>query len=193
VAFSERLKAAREKAGLSQEAVARRARIGLKSYGDLERGRATDPHTSSVIRIAHALDVPVGQLLEEEPAGPLVPRTGLNFSACRRFLDARADKWEPVLQEATRRGRVDQAVYEEFKESVDRLTPLIDVLVQVEMRELGPRYDEEGIPIFWSEYSELAPATARLTGISLGFSRLTGKSSALEVAAERWGMTGTEG
>jgi len=40
--------------------------------GDIERGDIDDPHFSSLVKIAHALDVPVESLIkEEEPAAPL--------------------------------------------------------------------------------------------------------------------------
>jgi len=51
--------------GLSQEEVARRTGIGLKSYGDLERGRTKDPHYSTLRGVARALEVRVEDLLEE--------------------------------------------------------------------------------------------------------------------------------
>ena len=63
-----RIRAARRKAGLSQEEVARRADMSLKGMGDIERGLIEDPHFSSLRKIADALGVPVGELVEEEPA-----------------------------------------------------------------------------------------------------------------------------
>jgi transcriptional regulator with XRE-family HTH domain len=60
-----RIRALRTERGLSQEEVARRTGIGLRSYGDLERGRTRDPHYSTLRGIARALGVPVEELLEE--------------------------------------------------------------------------------------------------------------------------------
>jgi transcriptional regulator with XRE-family HTH domain len=70
VEIGERIRALRTARGLSQEEVARRTGIGLKSYGDLERGRTRDPHYSTLRGVARALDVGVEDLLEE-PAVPL--------------------------------------------------------------------------------------------------------------------------
>jgi len=63
--IGERLRRLRHERGLSQEDVARRTGIGLKSYGDLERGKATDPHYSTLRGIARALEVTVEELVEE--------------------------------------------------------------------------------------------------------------------------------
>jgi transcriptional regulator with XRE-family HTH domain len=72
--LGERLRILRKARGLSQEAVARRAEIGLRAYGDLERGRASDPHYSTLEGIAYALNTTVAELVSEEPepvlAGP---------------------------------------------------------------------------------------------------------------------------
>jgi transcriptional regulator with XRE-family HTH domain len=69
VNISNRIRVARRAAGLSQEEVARRAGLSLKGMGDIERGDIEDPHFSSLVKIAHALDVPVESLIkEEEPA-----------------------------------------------------------------------------------------------------------------------------
>ena len=76
--LGERLRTLRKERGLSQEALARRADIGLRGYGDLELGHATDPHISTLRGIARALDVSVEDLVKE-PALPLAeapPETG---------------------------------------------------------------------------------------------------------------------
>jgi transcriptional regulator with XRE-family HTH domain len=68
--LSERLRSLRQAHGLSQEAVARRADMGLRGYSDLERGVATDPHYSTLAAIAQALGTTVAELVGEEPAAP---------------------------------------------------------------------------------------------------------------------------
>jgi transcriptional regulator with XRE-family HTH domain len=65
VDIGERIRSLRTARGLSQEEAARRSGIGLKSYGDLERGRTRDPHYSTLRGVARALDVGVEDLLEE--------------------------------------------------------------------------------------------------------------------------------
>ncbi len=81
--LGKRIRAARKSAGLSQEALARRAELSLNSMGSLERGEALDPHISTLSGIADALGVPVSELLGESAlagkgeasreAGPLSP------------------------------------------------------------------------------------------------------------------------
>jgi transcriptional regulator with XRE-family HTH domain len=74
VDIGERIRALRTARGLSQEEVARRTGIGLKSYGDLERGRTKDPHYSTLRGVARALEVRVEDLLEAEEAGKVPAR-----------------------------------------------------------------------------------------------------------------------
>jgi transcriptional regulator with XRE-family HTH domain len=81
VDIGERIRSLRTARGLSQEEVARRTGIGLKSYGDLERRRTRDPHYSTLRGVARALNVRVEELLEEpvpldeapREAGPAKP------------------------------------------------------------------------------------------------------------------------
>ena len=70
MALSERLRKLRKEQGLSQEAVARRADIGLRAYGELERGIAKDPHLTTLEGIASALGTTVAELVGEEPEVP---------------------------------------------------------------------------------------------------------------------------
>ena len=83
--LSNRLRSLRTERGLSQEAVARRADIGLRAYGDLERGRASDPHYSTLEGVAQALGTTVAELVGEEAAVPLAKasETGPQKSAER--------------------------------------------------------------------------------------------------------------
>jgi transcriptional regulator with XRE-family HTH domain len=71
--IGKRLRSLRKAQGLSQEAVARQTRVGLKAYGDLERGRTVDPHYSTLEDAARALGVTVAELLSE---GAEVSNTG---------------------------------------------------------------------------------------------------------------------
>jgi transcriptional regulator with XRE-family HTH domain len=96
--IGERLRKLRHERGLSQEEVARRTGIGLKSYGDLERGKATDPHYSTLRGIARALEVTVEELVEEPIPLAKASETGSGsvdvaeqsgLDAVRSFLRAR--------------------------------------------------------------------------------------------------------
>jgi transcriptional regulator with XRE-family HTH domain len=61
----DRVRRLRQERGLSQEDVARHTSIGLRSYGEIERGHVRDPHLSTLRGIARALGVPVEVLLRE--------------------------------------------------------------------------------------------------------------------------------
>ncbi len=65
-----RIRSARKRAGLSQEEVARRAGMSLKGMSYIEVGRVADPHYSSLVGIADALGMSVGELLEGDPTTP---------------------------------------------------------------------------------------------------------------------------
>jgi transcriptional regulator with XRE-family HTH domain len=91
IALGGRLRSLRKARGLSQEDVARRTGIGLKAYGDLERGRTLDPHYSTLEGVAYALGTTVAELIaEEEPAVPLAdpPRRKAGQSLLERAQDA---------------------------------------------------------------------------------------------------------
>ena len=72
--FKGRVKEARLRAHLSQEALARRADLSLPGIAKIEQGGTTDPHFSTLSRLAQALDVNPLWLAtgeEEESAAPL--------------------------------------------------------------------------------------------------------------------------
>jgi transcriptional regulator with XRE-family HTH domain len=106
VDIGERIRSLRTARGLSQEEVARRTGIGLKSYGDLERGRTKDPHYSTLRGVARALNVRVEELLEEPvPLGDAPGEAGLSeereeerragyLRAWRAFVYKLVQRWE---------------------------------------------------------------------------------------------------
>lgn len=57
------IRVARKSAGLTQEALARRAGITLNAISKLESGWTTDPHYSTLAGIANALNVSIGELV----------------------------------------------------------------------------------------------------------------------------------
>ena len=65
MALADRIRQERKAIKLTQEAVARRSGMTLNGYADIERGRARDPHLSTVVAISKALGVPLCQLLED--------------------------------------------------------------------------------------------------------------------------------
>jgi transcriptional regulator with XRE-family HTH domain len=65
--IGDRIKEARKRARLSQEALARRAGMSTNGVARIEQGGIADPHYSTLVGIAGALGVSLGGLLEEEP------------------------------------------------------------------------------------------------------------------------------
>ena len=70
-----RIREARGALGISQEELARRTGVTLNTINRLERGVATDPHYSTLLNLAKALEVSPHWLYsgeeEETPAAPL--------------------------------------------------------------------------------------------------------------------------
>ena len=117
MSIGNRIKAARKAAGLSQEELARRADLSLNGFADIEREIIKDPHYSSLRKIADALGVPIGKLLEAEPvplaeapeAGPVTKHSSPSPSSSepekvseeeRRF---RVRGWEVILEDLATR------------------------------------------------------------------------------------------
>ncbi len=94
--IGKRVRDAREARGMTQEELARRAGVPLNRVGRIETGTVTDPHYSTLSRIAGGLDVSVGELLEEpafagKAEAPLSPERALSIAdddAFRRTIEA---------------------------------------------------------------------------------------------------------
>jgi transcriptional regulator with XRE-family HTH domain len=65
MSIGDHIRSARKAAKLSQEALARRADVSRNLVSRIERGEIVDPHFSTLTRIAEALGVSVGELMEE--------------------------------------------------------------------------------------------------------------------------------
>jgi transcriptional regulator with XRE-family HTH domain len=66
--IGQRIRDVRKAAGLTQEALARRADISLNVLNRIERGAVTDPHYSTLNKLADGLGVSVGELIGERHA-----------------------------------------------------------------------------------------------------------------------------
>ena len=160
--IGERIRALRTARGLSQEEVARRTGIGLKSYGDLERGRTRDPHYSTLRGVARALDIRVEELLAEPvavgkaaaEAPPSAEQPPLNgwqekrrdeavpgwvtewlspdFQRAREELNKYCREWT----ERQQRGELDLDAIERFFEDAERWSPVVESALNYEARQL---------------------------------------------------------
>src|SRR4051812_6348315 len=64
-ALSQRIKALRERAGLSQQQMAERGELSLSLVAKLEQGKKADPRTSTLLALAGALGVTPGAVLDD--------------------------------------------------------------------------------------------------------------------------------
>jgi transcriptional regulator with XRE-family HTH domain len=64
-ALSQRIRALREAAGLSQQDVAMKGDLSLSLVAKLEQGKKADPRASTLLALAEALGVRPGQLLDD--------------------------------------------------------------------------------------------------------------------------------
>lgn len=68
-AFGKRLKKLRERAGITQEALARAANLSTSSVSKLEQ-RDLDPSWSTVLSLAKALGITTDEFASDEVSGP---------------------------------------------------------------------------------------------------------------------------
>jgi transcriptional regulator with XRE-family HTH domain len=110
-----RLRAARRERGLTQEALAERARVGLGVISDLEQGRREAARISTLTKLSDALGVTLSGLLDrrerlgpEQADGVLAVRDTLLSVADLPGIDPASDEGEPTplpeLDAAVRRG-----------------------------------------------------------------------------------------
>ncbi len=66
-AISERIRALREAAAISQQDLAVKADLSLSLVAKLEQGKKADPRTSTLLALAKALQVTPGDLLNNLP------------------------------------------------------------------------------------------------------------------------------
>src|SRR5262245_62000965 len=64
-ALSQRIKALRKRAGLSQQEMAEKGRLSLSLVAKLEQAKKADPRTSTVLALADALGVTPGVVLDD--------------------------------------------------------------------------------------------------------------------------------
>ena len=95
--FAGRIRAERKARHMSQEALARQAGMSLRALNGLERGEAVDPHYSTLARLADALNISVGDLLEE----PGLPGKGQAPPSPEDLADQR--RWMMALLSTTAR------------------------------------------------------------------------------------------
>lgn len=68
--LGKRVRAKRRELKLSQDALARRADVSMSLINQMERGLIGDPHFSTLVRLAAALEISVGELVDEDLASP---------------------------------------------------------------------------------------------------------------------------
>jgi transcriptional regulator with XRE-family HTH domain len=142
--LSERLRSLRQAQGLSQEAVARRAGMGLRGYSDIERGVATDPHYSTLSAIAEALGTTIARLVGEEELIPLAEALGEagldGLSAAARLLKG---EWRRLAAY----DRVAGLSSEEYLDTMRRLEEL-----EEELSLIKERYEDLDPPLATIHY-----------------------------------------
>jgi transcriptional regulator with XRE-family HTH domain len=67
--IGQRIKHFREAAGLTQQQLAVKAGLSSSNLAQIEQGQKTDPRVSTILALADAMAVDVGELLGRPPAG----------------------------------------------------------------------------------------------------------------------------
>jgi transcriptional regulator with XRE-family HTH domain len=71
VAIGDRVRELRKQRGLTQHDLARETNLTIKAIGELDRGEIHDPHLSTLIKVAEALDVSVSDLIGDARPVPM--------------------------------------------------------------------------------------------------------------------------
>jgi transcriptional regulator with XRE-family HTH domain len=179
--------ALREQAGLTQEQEAKMAGVSPTTISGIESGKITRPHLKTLLKIARALGVDVGELREsgkaEAPPSPTQPalngfeeerREGRRTARARdaiefaqRFtrlyenLNAirdRMDEYRETWEKRLAAGDFDEDAFKEAGRAIRAFWPAVVTAVEAEMAELN-RIGAQPEEI--EEHSVLLPAMSR--------------------------------
>lgn len=132
--IGKRVQVARKRAQLSQDALARRASMSVSAVAQIEQGGRTDPHYSTLKKIAEALNISISELIgesvplvETSPSGSPSPEDEGEVVQLIREELARLDQVSERLEDAAlapifnieKPQEIDQAG-EEALEEIDR-------------------------------------------------------------------------
>ena len=84
--LAERIIELRDRAGLTQEAAAKKAGVGVTTWSNIETGAITRPHARTLIKMARALGVTTEAIMEEIP-GPKAEPLSLEWALDERVSD----------------------------------------------------------------------------------------------------------
>jgi transcriptional regulator with XRE-family HTH domain len=143
-----RIRAERKARRISQEALARQAGMSLRALNSLERGEAVDPHYSTLVGLADALDMSISELLEESqapltqaspPPEPVEKRRALNYETFEEFLNDFCGYWEGrYFAEDFSEHELDDFAREETW-----ITPILSEVWETQLDELRKRLGRE--------------------------------------------------
>lgn len=175
-----KLRVLRAERGLTLREAASRTGVAKETISDIERG-TRHPHDVTLSKLAKGYGVPVEGLLEEpvplaeapEEAGPArKPRVPL-YDDARKGIEMFCDHWEHVLET----GDLNRQSLEELRVGINSFNPVVDALVDAELRDLSRRHHEvTGEPLVYGplalqrkfgDKASLAPAVDRYIGVCL--------------------------
>lgn len=84
--LAERIIELRDRAGLTQEAAAKKAGVGVTTWSNIETGAITRPHARTLIKMARALGVTTEAIMEEMPS-PKAEPLSLEWALDERVSD----------------------------------------------------------------------------------------------------------
>jgi len=189
-----KLRVLRAERALTIEQAAARAGVMPETISDAERGRR-HPYVPTLRKIAEGYGVPIEELLAQESGEePLLAGAGqgkgkapqetgpseaqderseasihIDYAACRRALEAFCDHWGPAL---SGKRNLELQAFQDFKADATSLSRFAREVMGAETTVLGQQYDEEGDPLFYTEYSEFGPALARFHDLIIRMERV---------------------
>jgi|SRR5215217_274678 len=177
-----RLRVLRAERGLTVRQVAALSGVAKETISQIERGER-HPYDRTLAKLAQAYGVPVEELLGEPVlTGPKAKapatepseaedeqRIVIDYGACRRALEAFCDHWGPAL---SGKRNLELQAFQDFKADATSLSRFAREVMGAEMTVLGQQYDEEGDPLFYTEFSEFGPALARFHDLVIRMERV---------------------
>ena len=156
----------REELGLTGAQLAARAGMAPSAVSQIETGKRI-PSSASVIKLAEALGVEVGDLYPKKAQAPLPledeKRGPFDFKEARDGLERYCARWERILAE----NELDDRDVEEFFATADGWIAVLDVAVRAEIDELHRATGLVGSELFAE--SEIRQANLRYHDVFSGF------------------------
>ena len=148
--IGQRLREARKAEGLTQEGLARRASVSLNGVRQIETGERTDPHVSTVTKLAFALNVPLSDLVVVDAPLPEPDPERMSVEELARFSNRVVEAAQVAVEKTGAKSKGSL----ELAEKLDNLSDALPGFLKLSLA-LTPA-EEKPAPK-WLEVLEVSP------------------------------------